>query len=853
MHKFITIGLLFISLSGFGQARRALSLMDKLKYEAAFELLQNGLSKDTTSASTPYVLANLYLVNAWPQASLDSAYYYSILSLKKYDQLSEKKLDKHIKEGFGKTRLVLLKEEIDSLAFIVAKTKGTELDYQRYMNIHIDAKELDSALFLRNEQAFKTATATNTLRSYKYFLDTYPLAKDWPSANTQYQKILYAENTSSGKLNAYKTFVNTYPNSPYYEEAVGHIFNIKIGRNSVESMLNFIEAYPTSNKAISATGLLYHCHIEHAPATSFADKYPKITIGDSLKNVIDKQQRIFVPIWNSPYFQLTNLNQKILIDSLKSIAENTINLDFVSIKKGGVKSLIGINEAKFYSGNWHSFQKEERGFIFLNDDDNTFIVHKVGLVISKDSKAELVGPFISFKNNGFWGLKSITNIELLNPKYDSIWYEQGIIFLSKKEKTSPNNPAVFYPALDGENYTIGPFYEEYEWISDSLLWVNNGDNEGLFSNQMEELVPMEKHRIDMIKTGWSVAQKDKIIIPAFSSSTFTGFKENNFWQIGNLTDTIIVKYKYNKTYNPDEASLLGPSAIIMHWKDSSFVYISDSVRFYKPQNCHVKPLLNQSDKTYYYEVIEEKNKAIMNHEGIKLDLPSYTKIIPLNRFFFQLNTEDSKSLYSYKGEVKIEEIDGVELINDSTFSILRDQHFGIFQPYDSIYIEPVFSKKLVPLTDSLWVVAVDNKLGIVNARNQQLIKPQYDEINYWTNGLIFLKKDLNWNIYNLRESKFTEFGITSFKSITQWDIPAITYQKGVGIGVYDSQKGVILKPTYTAIALEGNASHPYYRGEKHVEEAGLHILLFYNLEGDLLFQNIMDEKAFGKLYGYPEE
>lgn len=848
MRIFLAAGLLFISFSSFGQAKRAQSLIEKFKYDAAFALLENGLIKDSTSASTPFVLANLYLVKAWPPSNLDSAYYFSLLSLSNYDLLSEKQLDKHIRDNFGKTRLVTLKEEIDSLAFLIAKSNGAELDYQVFIDQHSSAKELDSAIFFRNERAYLQAARTNSLNSYKLFLDTYPKAIDWQYADTRYQKILYNINTSNGKLKEYISFVNTYPQSPYYEEAIGHIYRIEVGENSVDVILNFINKYPNNRKAKKAIGLLYHKHLSQEPASTFADKYPTITIGDSLKLVIENKRKTLIPIWTQTNFQLVDIYQNVLIDSISSLEEKTIDLDFISINKEGLKLLAGINGSIFYHGNWQYVDKWEDGYVFLINNESTIVVHKNGSVIEGGLSAKLVGPYIGYKTSGLWGLKSVTNIHITGPSYDSVWFEHGLIFLSEENKVSPNKPDSFYPSLDRENNRINPFYEEYEWLTDSLLWVSSGEKEGLFSYDLTELIPVAKQQIDLARSGWSIKQKNKIVIPDFSESTLTYFDENNVWQIGKIKDSLVVKYKYDKASHPKHASLLGPSAIIIHRKDSSFVYISDSSRFYKPKSHKVKPLLNQSNQAFYYQLSDGKSKWIINHKGEQLHLPTYYKVIPLNHSFFQLNTKKDKFLYSSNGELLMGDIDGASLINDSTISILKDQHFGVFQPNDSLLIEANYSKRLVPIADSLWVISVGNMIGLINSKEQELLSPQFDEITYWTNGLLFMKKDLKWNIYDLKESKFTENGIVTYTSITNGGTPIISYQKGVGIGIYDSQKGVVLKPTYTAVDLEGAASQPYYRAEKHVEEAGLHILLYYDLDGELLFKNIMDEKAFGLLY-----
>ncbi len=849
MRIFLAVGLLFISFSGFGQAKRALSLMDKLKYDAAYGLLENGFKKDTISASIPYALANLYLVKDWPQSNLDSAYYFSVLSLKKYGLLTEKKLDKHIKDGFGKTKLAALKTKIDHLSFIVSKSGGKETDYQRFIDQHTDAVDIDSAIILRNQQAFLTAENTNTLKSYKFFLEGYPKSADWQKANKVYQTKLYNESTVSGKLKAYIQFANDYPQSPYYEACVAEIYTINAGKNNVQALLKFVANYPNTKSSTQAIGVLYHLHISQESATTFADKYAKLIISDSLQKVISQQDEALIPIWINGYLQLIDTQQQVKIDSLHSIDYTTIDKDFFSVEKERKQQLISKDGSVFYSGEWNSILEEEVGFVLLNSDNGVTVVHKNGTHFNAGKLATLVGPFIGYKEKNLWGLKSITDKVLTQPIYDSIWVEKELIFLKLKDKISLNKPEVFYPALDRESIKLNPFYDEYEWLTDRLLWVANGDKEALFSIDLEELVGLENHRIDLVTKGWSITDKNNISVPEFSDFSIISFKENTNWQLAKLGDSLLVKYKYDTLFNPDEAYLLGPAAIIMTWNDSSFVYLLDTIRFYKPENYQVKPLLNQNNKAYYYEVSEGKNHFIINHNGDKLDLPKFTKAIALNQYFFQLETAKSKSIYSANGELILENIDGVSIINDSTVSILKDQKFGLLLPNNSIFIAPTYEGKLTHLVDSFWVVTVDKKFGLITLKNELVLAPLYDAVSYWTNELAFLKKDLKWLIYNLTTKQFVETGIITYESITRNNSPTIRYQKGVGIGIYDSQRGIIIKPTFTNIQLEGSKNQLYYRAEKQVEEASLHIMLYYDLDGKLLFKNIMSDAEFELLYG----
>ncbi len=425
--------------------------------------------------------------------------------------------------------------------------------------------------------------------------------------------------------------------------------------------------------------------------------------------------------------------------------------------------------------------------------------------------------------------------------------------MSINDKINIISAKTLYPALDGQPIAIGNKFDDYEWLTDSLLWVESGGKEGLLSGQLEELVPLAKHQIDIAKKGWSVSKKGVVNIPAFSNQSLTQFNENEAWQIGYIKDSLIVKYHYSQLFHPSSASLLGPSAIIMHWADSGYVYLTDTVKFYKPIDCEVKPLLNQDNKVFYYQVVEGKEKMLINSLGQKLDLGDYVRVISLNESFFQLETRKTKQIYTLNEELILDEVEGAALIDDRTISILKGQHFGLIQPFDSIYLEPIFSRKLSPIADSLWVASDGKKYGLINTKLDTLLPFSYDAINYWVNGLLFVKSDLKWHTYDLKSTQFVASGIVSYSSITRDGSPKITFQKGVGIGVFDSDKGVVLKPTFTAVHLEGTSTEPYYRAEKYVEEAGLHIMLYYKMDGQQLFQNILNETAFSSLYGSADE
>lgn len=845
----VLIFLLVIPLMGWSQARRAQSLIEKQKYETAHQLLSNGMAKDSVAASLPYVMASLYLQAPWHLAQLDSAYYFSTLSLRRYDLLNEKQLDKHIKDGFGKSKLIQLKEQIDSLAFEVAKAGNTRQHYQQFIEVHTTARQLDSAIYYRNARAFEHASRVNTLESYHSFLTQYPKAADWPEADARYQLLLYKQQTAHGKLQEFKGFVETYPQSPYVEQAIGHIYNIEAGLNTPAALVKFITTYPASQAARKAMGLLYHLHLQHSKATSFADKYPTLAMGDSLQQVIEQQPHAWLPVWQPPYYQMVNLTEHPLADSLSRVLHFNASLDVAHVLKKNQEMLIGKNGLPFYQSPSFTFLDEQGGFIKIKANGQTLLVHKNGQVVHGKDNAYLLEPFVAFNTNGAWGLKSVTNLEVLPTAYDSIWVENEVFFFKQKKSILVATPLQLYPALDGLPATFPVQADDYEWLTNNLLWVSRGDKEALYTAKLAPLVPPANQRIDLAGQGWSVQQKKEIRVPAFGPWPLHGFAENNHWQLGELSDSLLVKYNYHKTFFPKQASLLGPTAIEMQWGDSTFVYLNDTLRFYKPAGSEVKPLYNQNEKVFYYELLEGKRKTIINHLGKALPLPDYTKATPLNAFFLMVDTGKEKQLYSAQGKLLYANFEGAALLNDTTISVLAQQRFGLLQPFDSVLLEPFATHMLRSVTDTVWVAAEETGLGLVSSTGQRILNPKYEEIVPWTAGWLFVKKDLAWMLYDITKSRFVETGIINFHSLNRKDYPAITYQKGVGIGVFDSKRGIVLHPTFTSVVGAGYQDEWYYMAEKHVEEAGIHIMIYYDENGHKLFQNLLGENSYALLYG----
>jgi hypothetical protein len=67
-------------------------------------------------------------------------------------------------------------------------------------------------------------------------------------------------------------------------------------------------------------------------------------------------------------------------------------------------------------------------------------------------------------------------------------------------------------------------------------------------------------------------------------------------------------------------------------------------------------------------------------------------------------------------------------------------------------------------------------------------------------------------------------------------------------GLFSTQHGMVLAPTYHAIELFVPGSSPVFRAEKNVEEAGIYIVMYFNERGKLIYRMALEEVDYERLY-----
>ncbi|HBS28308.1 MAG TPA: hypothetical protein DEB06_02400, partial [Phycisphaerales bacterium] len=67
-------------------------------------------------------------------------------------------------------------------------------------------------------------------------------------------------------------------------------------------------------------------------------------------------------------------------------------------------------------------------------------------------------------------------------------------------------------------------------------------------------------------------------------------------------------------------------------------------------------------------------------------------------------------------------------------------------------------------------------------------------------------------------------------------------------GILSSTRGMIIAPTYNEIINLGTEDIPFYFAEKHVEEADIFVVLYFNKDGTQVKREIYEADEYERIY-----
>lgn len=394
-----------------------------------------------------------------------------------------------------------------------------------------------------------------------------------------------------------------------------------------------------------------------------------------------------------------------------------------------------------------------------------------------------------------------------------------------------------------------PTYDDAKAWKNNLIWVQHENQSGLLNQTLDYVVSLGKSSLNTSFFGViaSVPSGFKVYTSQ-DSATFRNVIAQEPW--------LAVKDSNWKLIDPATLSDLSvPFDTITFYgsfpagrrNDSTFIFFNPK-RIWRGVHPSSIEFISGQDSVYL-SVEEKGRKSLYNRKGRKLFTATFDRIQFAGGDLFIVYRKDKRGVISNSGKILLPiQYDAIGTMKDGLMSLLRSSRFGVYNHLTRKEIHPSYGKNLTPYNSKVVVAYRNDHYGFVDWDNRPLSKFEFKEVRYWNDTTALVRKD-NWMLYEIKTGLVLMDRIKDLKMIR--DEPkeklAIIYQDA-NHGVVHNQKGIIIPISYSDIVNIGSGSKPLYFTEKHVEEASVFVVIYYDAEGNLLRKEIYDNDEYDRIY-----
>jgi hypothetical protein len=837
------------------QVGKAVSRMEEGKWSAAEPILIKAISKDSLDVEARLQYSRFFFAAGNPKYNLDSARAHAIESGRVYATLQERQRERLSKSGVDSAAIVALRQDIDSVAFEAAKKENTVAAYERFIRGFAGASQVTMSKELMYEVAFLEALRLNTPKGFSDYLVRFPDSRRVGEASERYELLVFQETTRDGKLSSFRRFVEAYPQSTHCGEAERRIFEMSTATGVPDSFRQFLTQYPGSAYADRARNILYY--LNHEPG---AARF----VSDSLTRLDKLNAGYWVPFFkNGLYgFMDENGNEAMpprfaKIDSsylCGNIREDVVLTSDGLFSRGGHKLLSSSSRQVVHLG---------LGFIFAGGDDCGAVVHKSGFTVGPSCAADariVSEQFIAISEKGKWKLYGFNGVVLSNSEYEDVTFEDNIIILSRSGKKLLTTTRQWMAASEGNAVDATLVFDEVRAWGDGNLVVRNGALEGVINQDLEFVIALDRQTLAKTSSGF-VRSKDgkKLVagtIPELERQPFDNIIDYGDWMV-------LVNDKKSMIYRASTKTVAGRNLDSV-WLRSNIPFASrnDSLIVFgltgKPAMFDSKsPLtfLKSRDTLVYYWVQDTKTRSVFDALGNrKLFSAEFEDVEAVGGGLFIIKQKNKKGqiklgLVSGQGTVVLpSEYDAIIPTSGRYLSLLKDKLFGQYDLSRKLLIQAAYERNLFAYSDR-YLVAYKGGYGFVNTKEEPVSAFEFDEIRYWNDTSAWVRKNLTWSIYSIKDKATKLARVRNFQVLSDTNGEKIVrIQQENHFGIASSVHGVIIPATFSEVLNVGSDEKPFYFTDKRVEEAEIDVVIYYDHRGKLIRKQIYESDEYDKIY-----
>lgn len=845
----------FLNLAQAPREKSAQKLISKQRWVKAFTTLERSIDKEPSGAPAHYLLSTWYFSPGNPDFNVDSAYRYVEKSIRLWSMADSRNRSQWSRLPLDSLILVSLKERIDSAAFEQAAKVNTVESYTDFIEHHPASKQHQTAIERRYAAAFEKALATNTFESYQAFIQSYPDAPQVERARISYDELLFLNTTRDGRLESYESFIRDNPNSKHRALAEKSIFEIVTVKGRTENFVDFLTRYPLSSMRKRASDILYHLLRERN------EPFPEEFTTDSIASLRNLEKDYLVPVLIKGKFGMINSSGKVVIgpeyDEIDDgylcgdIAEDVVVLPGKMVNRNGDKLL---------EGTISGIEDEGFGYLNVQVNEKNLIYHKSGFRVGDFPVEEfkvLNGRFLGIRTSGRWGVFTLGGKSLLPFGFEDLENFDDVLVLKNENGFMLSRLDTIAAQTEGNvPFLVGPF-DEVRKMGDNVLTVKDHQS-SVWNPRLTQIIIPGEHTITpaffgaVVHTDSGYNAYNRFGEP---SETFRKITVSEPWIAAKAADGWVLFDPDQRIYKSvpyDTLTLFGPFAIGKGSTGYELNLYRKPARPVTISNVDQFEFLPGKDSISYLAVIQGSKKTIYDADGkVLFTLPtSYDKIETAGNGYFIVSKKEKKGLINPAGKLVVPmQFDAISSAVNGMISILKGTKFGAFDTEHKILFPAMYDKNIQRFDRRHVIAYRDGAYGFVDNKNKVVGTFSFSDVQDWKDSVAIVRQNAQYQFYNVYLKKAELEGISHIKTIRSTaEEKLVVVNKDGKYGVISNRTGVVIPVNFSDIVNVGSADLPMYFTEKHVQEASIFVVIYYDAAGKMLRREVYEQDEYERIY-----
>ena len=813
------------------------------------------MARDSANVVAEYLWSRYYFDKRNPRYNTVFAYNAIIQALDNFRFQSARDREKIARFPLDSLTVVRLREQIDSVEFNLARAQNTEEGYIDFLLRHPFSSDRKTAEQLRNAVAFLNAVNQNTFKAFKSFLEKYPDANEKNDARARYERLLFEEKTRDRRLASFESFLKEYPQTPFRREIEKDIFELFTLSGEVERFMSYLKLYPESPFQKRATNILFHILYDHDDSALSG-----VVLTDSLEKVVASNQGYLVPILKKGKFGFMNAKGfEVIPPAFDDLTEDYVcgNItDDLLVFKDRVINRMG---TAVFSGAIQEVDDLGSGFLKIKSEGCLRVVHKSGFTIDScvvDAKM-IEKRFVAIQSNRGWTIRALTGRPVHSEYWDDIVMYGKVIALRKDANQILLTFKQLADQAHEQEFAATTVVDQVKVLNNGRLWVSAQENEGVYDQSLREIVPLNSHKIQQYFGGFIIRTAE-----GFSIHDEGGGKSSFFENVV-VNEPVVIVTKNSQQYIYDTRdqklsdrpydSIAFEGSFMKAWTtDSVFLqFQSRSIRY----SSNVKTaFISGKDSSSFVLVESDGKKSVLDNDGLTLfSVPStaFESIQHAGGDFFIISKKEKKGLIDSAGKIVLPiEYDALGTLTNQTISVLKAGQFGLLNGLTRKLVRPQYDKNINTYKNNLLIAIRGGRHGFIDWDNKPQSKFEFEDVRFWNDSIALVKRSSQWEMLSLSSGKTVLSGIREIIPIREDANEKLFIMNQNNLfGVVSSTRGRVIPFSFSDLVNVGSAEEPLYFTEKHVAEASVFVVIYYDRSGKMLRREVYEEpEDYEKIY-----